>query len=701
MKKFISILLLLAMCLSLFAACADKDTGKGDKNEESVPSTTAPVENVDLTTLLPNAIAYLKNMYQTVGKDEVIVLNLDKDVLSVVSIGGTPINVEWSIAITEGPADSVKIIESAKENHVKIDIPDQAASDIKFTATATVKDEEGQTKSISFNYMVKAAAAAGLTYEQIVEEAYKLENGAMMDGSATLEGKITLVKTPYDPSYENITVVIQIGDLKDKKIECYRLKGDGAADLAIGDTIKVTGVLKNYNGTIEFDAGCVLESVVKGEIVTAPTDPVEIVNAAYALESGDSLPYEAKLTGIITSIKTPWDDGFGNISVIIVIEGCEDKPILCYRMKGDGAATLAPSDTITCTGFLTNYNGTIEFTAGCLVSDIVKGDGTIPEIPEQKPDPKPDPKPDTPAGDHLNFTVDTLALPADKYTSATGSVGGIGIEWIQLGNYGNGIQMRDKDGNTSMFWNTSALPNKITKIEFTFNSEKKVYDGNNMIVNFGKTAKGADCAMTLTTVADKTTYTITPNGDYKFFYIEWDTGYSSYWDSIKVYCEGVTTTPNTPSQPSEPSQPSQPSQPSTPSEPSGDKVTVADGNYIIYVPAYNMALSSEYTGFYNKGVEFTSAGATEIWTITNNADGTVCISVNGQKLAMGDSYSSMPLGEKNDKWVIVDAGNGLVYIQNVARGLYVEWYADKSNWSAYGTIGAGKEGMFAIKLVAA
>lgn len=67
---------------------------------------------------------------------------------------------------------------------------------------------------------------------------------------------------------------------------------------------------------------------------------------------------------------------------------------------------------------------------------------------------------------------------------------------------------------------------------------------------------------------------------------------------------------------------------------------------------------------------------------------------------MGAQYSSMPLGEVNDKWILEDAGDGLVYIKNVGRGIYVEWYADKNNWSGYGTIGSGKEGMFAIKLVA-
>ena len=68
--------------------------------------------------------------------------------------------------------------------------------------------------------------------------------------------------------------------------------------------------------------------------------------------------------------------------------------------------------------------------------------------------------------------------------------------------------------------------------------------------------------------------------------------------------------------------------------------------------------------------------------------------------AMGDEFSSMPLDEVNDKWILEDAGNGLVYIKNVVREAYIEWYADKSNFSSYYKIGEGKEGMFAIKLVA-
>ena len=163
------------------------------------------------------------------------------------------------------------------------------------------------------------------------------------------------------------------------------------------------------------------------------------------------------------------------------------------------------------------------------------------------------PAPSTPG--YIEYTVDTLGLAEQSYTASTATVGGVDVEWIQLGNYGSGIQMRDKDGKTSMFWNTSAMPGAITKIEFTYNDGKKTYADNNMIVNFGNEAQGADCAMTLTTVADQKSYEIVPTGDYEFFYIEWDTGYSSYWDSIKVYYETETPGENPGQTPSEPNQP--------------------------------------------------------------------------------------------------------------------------------------------------
>ena len=128
MKKLISVMLLLAMVLGLFAGC-----GK----DEGVPAG------------LQSAAEYLTSMYQTAGKDEAIAITADQDVLKSVVVDGVSYSVEWAVEITEGDADSVAVAESTKENHVKLDVPLHAGSDILFTATATVSDAEGNTLDAS------------------------------------------------------------------------------------------------------------------------------------------------------------------------------------------------------------------------------------------------------------------------------------------------------------------------------------------------------------------------------------------------------------------------------------------------------------------------------------------------------------------------------------------------------------------------
>ena len=104
--------------------------------------------------------------------------------------------------------------------------------------------------------------------------------------------------------------------------------------------------------------------------VVMPTDPTEIVEAAYALAQGDSFPSAVELTGIISSVDTAYSTQYSNVTVTIdvldadgnVIEG---KAIQCYRLKGTGADVIAVGDTITVSGILKNYGGKIEFDSGC------------------------------------------------------------------------------------------------------------------------------------------------------------------------------------------------------------------------------------------------------------------------------------------------------------------------------------------------
>ena len=147
----------------------------------------------------------------------------------------------------------------------------------------------------------------------------------------------------------------------------------------------------------------------------------------------------------------------------------------------------------------------------------------------------------------VEFTVDSLGLKSQSYTAGTTTVDGVAVEWIQLGNYGNGIQVRDSDKGTSMFWNTDAFPGGITKIELTYSDTKdvKYANENAVIFNFGNTAKGADYTAKLSTVIGEKSYTIIPNAEtYTYFYMEHDWGNTFYWKSITiVLVDGTTVAP--------------------------------------------------------------------------------------------------------------------------------------------------------------
>ena len=148
------------------------------------------------------------------------------------------------------------------------------------------------------------------------------------------------------------------------------------------------------------------------------------------------------------------------------------------------------------------------------------------------------------------LTVDSLGLPSQSYNAEAvkGTVDGVDFEWIQLGNYDAGIQVRDKDGKTSSFWNTTAFSAPIKEIKLVFNSTKTTYDNPDAeIFSFGNAVDSYDYTTKLSTTAGVKEYTITPDAEtYTYLRFEHDLGYTMYWDSITIVLadgEGEVTPP--------------------------------------------------------------------------------------------------------------------------------------------------------------
>ena len=137
-----------------------------------------------------------------------------------------------------------------------------AAATVTLTATISVgTTSDTKVFTLTLGPVVTAPDATNAT--AVVSAAYSLAAGETLPGgNYTLTGVITKVNTAYDEQYSNVTVTITVGD---KSFECYRMKGTGADVIKVGDTITVTGKIKNYNGKVEFDSGCTLDSYTAGQ----------------------------------------------------------------------------------------------------------------------------------------------------------------------------------------------------------------------------------------------------------------------------------------------------------------------------------------------------------------------------------------------------------------------------------------------------
>lgn len=432
MKRILILLLALVMCLGCFAAC----NPQGDGEDTTVEDTTAAPEG-DESATLTDAVKYLRSIYKDSAKET----PADYDVVGKVVIGDTEFSVTWA---TDN-ADIVVKVSEKNPAFYTIDIPVKNDEVKDYKLTATVTDAAGQSESVSFDRALPVYDSSAIVDKPEEQQAYKLylvHAGLGQTLFATGEtDNSKFLKTTTDPK----AAMDFYSEADGEGFKFYYLKDDGTkmyllastttsedgkvskylnyvADQSTTWTYKsetngwyttidgieyVMGTYGSYNtmslseasylsvensGKTQFPAGImkkdVAESMTPSEGPTIYDTPEEIVNAVYALDIGGILSggHKYTLTGVITSIPSAWSDDYGNITVVIVVNGMEDKPIECFRLKGEGADKLAVGDTITVTGELLKYDnksetGKVEFNAGC----TLVGGATAPETTVTNP----------------------------------------------------------------------------------------------------------------------------------------------------------------------------------------------------------------------------------------------------------------------------------------------------------------------------
>ena len=90
------------------------------------------------------------------------------------------------------------------------------------------------------------------------------------------------------------------------------------------------------------------------------------------------------------------------------------------------------------------------------------------------------------------YTLTGEDLGLGSYAAGDATVDEIAYSYIEIGDYGNGIQWRSKNGNNAALWNTSAFDNSIVSITVTWNAGSANNTNTWLAVTFGTEAIVAD-----------------------------------------------------------------------------------------------------------------------------------------------------------------------------------------------------------------
>lgn len=179
---------------------------------------------------------------------------LDKELtLKIADDRYSDVSISWSVE-----ADKGATVANDKLNLV---IPAEA-TEVVLTATVSCGDV---SEDVAFTLVLgpKTVTPDATDANAIVAAAFNLAAGETLPGGTyTLTGVVSNAGE-WSTKYNNVTIKMIVNE---KEFECYAMTCEQAVAeaLKVGDTVTVSGTIKNYNGKVEFDKGCTLDNVVAG-----------------------------------------------------------------------------------------------------------------------------------------------------------------------------------------------------------------------------------------------------------------------------------------------------------------------------------------------------------------------------------------------------------------------------------------------------
>ncbi len=225
-----------------------------------------------------------------------------------------------------------------------------------------------------------------------------LADGAFLnDGAEVYVKGIVTETTEVSVQYGNATYYISDDAKGSNRFYVFRGKlVDGASvtaetDLQVGDTVVVCGKVKNYKGTLEFDQGNYLVSLVKGDgsetpsksdvkevgSKDAPKTVAEALTAINAMEDGATSEEFWFVKGKVVKVTTTQAnfDQYKNLNYLISEDGTENNTITVYAGNGldnaqfTGVDALKAGDEVVVYGQIQKYVNK----SGAMTPEIAKG----------------------------------------------------------------------------------------------------------------------------------------------------------------------------------------------------------------------------------------------------------------------------------------------------------------------------------------
>ncbi len=591
MKKLFTLFLVLVLCVSVLGSCALKDKINGLLGK-------GPDEQPDEKDPLDSAISYIFDLYRDSAEET----PANYDLVSIVTIDGVTYSVTWttdneSITIVPNEEDenmvTVVVPEAGNE-----DVP------YVLTATVADAEGNTKSKSFDrvvpkFHVNTAAEYYAAEAGDLVVVEGIITGIAAKSQGSYNtlylndLKGegayyvykfasdkdlitdlglkigmtvRVSGTKDVYSGTHEIIDAAVEIIDSTVKTVTPvdYTSIFTNAADLKDEALVGKQGLLVTIKGVTIGDVG---SNGYRHFTLGDKTSYVRISSSSNCMSADDVKAFEAAFVANkgniadVTGVITIYSGNFYLVPVSVdaysnfVTPDRTDAEKVAFELDGITVTDKVAVDTeIALPAAGTQYTDVVfTWTAeGAEIVDgkinVVLGDEeqtitlkVVATLGEESAEKTFTITVDAIKKGSVNLTVDTLGLGAYNAEEESKKVFGFGFSYIQLGNYGDGIQMRDSAGDngemrTSMLWNTTALGKGIKSITLTINPTKSAYDNPDAVIfTFGNAADALTYTTKLTTVKGQMVYTITPDaGTYTFFKLEYDYDKSAYWESIVI-----------------------------------------------------------------------------------------------------------------------------------------------------------------------